>query len=658
MKKYTYLLGALACSALLAGCSADQDFPAVEGKVRMSVKVGRQQIADALTRITIDEQEGDLVCNWAAGDRLLVVNAAGKNVGYMELAQGEENKNFSQFDGYLVLPEGEQTLNFFYLGKTDVKNYPETAGKYVLDMTSQAGKIANLGDYDMLSSQVKVNVADGWAYSDDLSLQRRIAFAHFQLQMPDGVTLADENVTITGQGVYSKGTYDLTTMATTMTRGTMTVPANGGDFYIDLLPGSDVTPIFAVTVGGVEYEGTLTPKDIQASMFLRKGHQQGVPVQMFRKGGNVDHSLNPLAKWAESNLVFDKSSRTSRETGVATTPGSLYQWGRNTGFADYKAAMGEYRDNNGTYAYGTYNRSYVASEGFWGSPANGDDIVSSKYTSLDVLQYFWDRFFIGDCSIASSGTGITGDGDYWRPAFGDGSGDWNARAAKLNFPDVLAPEGYRLPTRADFRKIFPKDGINSSDNLSSVLTSEKYKWGELRDLDGGHKYAIRWLLTTINGIRNMHIECLMVRDNFTTAELKNIDWTAKEVVKRDFPATGAIEAYTHQHVSVIGNDYQYMPVVRPMPYGTWTASMLAWPSQVNAQTWSMKYINIVDAGKTYEGGYWCADETVPEISNGWRMIFRFRDNTGNFGSYNTISLFGASACPAQNACAVRCVVAD
>ena len=63
MKKYTYLLGALACSALLAGCSADQDFPAVEGKVRMSVKVGRQQIADALTRITIDEQEGDLVCN-------------------------------------------------------------------------------------------------------------------------------------------------------------------------------------------------------------------------------------------------------------------------------------------------------------------------------------------------------------------------------------------------------------------------------------------------------------------------------------------------------------------------------------------------------------------------------------------------------------------
>ena len=308
MKKYTYLLGALACSALLAGCSADQDFPAVEGKVRMSVKVGRQQIADALTRITIDEQEGNLVCNWAAGDRLLVVNAAGKNVGYMELAQGEENKNFAQFDGYLVLPEGEQTLNFFYLGKTDVKNYPETAGKYVLDMTSQAGKIANLGDYDMLSSQVKVNVADGWAYSDDLSLQRRIAFAHFQLQMPDGVTLTDENVTITGQGVYSKGTYDLTTMATTMTRGTMTVPANGGDFYIDLLPGSDVTPIFAVTVGGVEYEGTLTPKDIQASMFLRKGHQQGVPVQMFRKGGNVDHSLNPLAKWAESNLVYDKST--------------------------------------------------------------------------------------------------------------------------------------------------------------------------------------------------------------------------------------------------------------------------------------------------------------------------------------------------------------
>lgn len=658
MKKYLYLSLALAGTALLSSCSSEDFGGGAEGEeVRVTMRVSRQEIGDALTRISIDEEGGDLKMAWEKTDKLLVTTDKGVNLGCLELAKGEEGKNVAMFTGTFVLKEGKQKLNVFYLGKnTDVENISETS--YVYDYSTQDGLFTTFPQRDLLKSSVDVNVIDGITEDVDLNLQRWTSFAHFRLVMPDGVTLAKENVTISGEGVYNRMTVNLTNAGTVSAKGNITVPANGGDFYINIVPASGVTPTFTVSVGGVEYEGSLTPKDIEPSMFLRKAQKQGVEVQMFRKGGNVDHSLNPLAKWAESNLVFDKSSRTSRETGIATTPGSLYQWGRNTGFADYKAAMGTYDASKGTYAYGTYNESFVAAEGFWGAPSDGDDILSQRYTTESQLKLNWDKFFIGDCSIANSGTGITGNGDYWRPAFGDGSGDWDARAAKLNFPDVLAPEGYRLPTRADFRKIFPVTGINSSSDLGSILASEKYKWGELRDLDGGHKYAIRWSLTTVNGIRNLHIECLMVRDDFTTAELKNIDWTAKEVVKRDFPATGAIEAYTHQHVSVIGNDYQYMPVVRPMPYGTWTASMLAWPSQVNAQTWSMKYINIVDAGKTYEGGYWCADETVPEISNGWRMIFRFRDNTGNFGSTNSTSLFGASACPAQNACAVRCIMAD
>lgn len=641
MKKYTYLFGALACSALMAGCSADQDFPAVDGKVRMSVKVGRQQVADALTRITIDEQEGNLVCNWAAGDRLLVVNAAGKNVGYMELAQGEENKNFAQFDGYLVLPEGEQTLNFFYLGNTDVKNYPETAGSYVLDLTSQPGKLASLADRDMLASQVKVNVADGWAYSDDLSLQRRIAFAHFQLQMPDGVTLADENVSITGQGIYAKGTYNLASMATTMTRGTIAVPANGGDFYIDLLPGSDATPTFAVTVAGVEYEGSLTPKDIQASMFLRKAHGQGVLVQMHRKGGNVDHSLNPLAKWAESNLVYDKSTMTSREVGVASTPGSLYQWGRNVGFNDYADALGTYNETSGAYSYGTYAHSKGAGMGL--DPNDVRYVIASqRYTTLAQLIGAGSKMFcIGDCTET-----LTDGGDYWR--FDGGTGDWNARAEAGGF-SALAPAGYRLPTKADFMKIFPKEGINTGIyDLPNTLSGKT----ELRDLDGGHKYAIRWILEgTGTTRRNLRIECLMVADDFEQARLGTIDWTASEVVVRNFPATGAIDVFNHTYIN---SQYNTSDVSRPMPFGTWEATVDAYPSVTNARYWSPKILNIVDAGKTYEGAYWCADE----YSSTRKLMFRFRDNQGRFGDTQQYSLFGASEQPAQNAFAIRCVVAD
>lgn len=658
MKKYLYLSLALAGTAMLNSCASEDFGGGVEGEqVRINMRVSRQELGDALTRISIDEVDGDLKMAWESNDQLLVTNTQGQNIGCLNLAKGEEGKNVAMFTGTLVMKEGNQNINVFYLGKnTDVENISATS--YTYDYSNQDGLFASFPSRDLLKSNVSVNVIDGITQDINLNLQREISFAHFKLVMPDGVTLSNENVTISGNGINNKLTVNLTNAGVSSTTGNITVPANAGDFYINIVPSTGVTPTFTVTVGGTEYEGSLTPKDIASSMFLRKAQGQGVEVQMSRKGGNVDHSLNPLAKWAESNLVFDKTSRTSHEIGVTTTPGSLYQWGRNTGFTDYKDAMGTYNDDKGTYAYGTYNKSFVAAEGFWGSPANGDDILSQRYTTLTQLQNNWDKFFIGDCSIASSGTGITGDGDYWRSDFGDGSGDWNSRAAKLNYSDNLAPEGYRLPTRADFKKIFPTAGIISSDNLSSLLTSDIYKWGELRELDGGHKYAIRWTLTTVNGIRNMHIECLMVSDDFTAEKLKDIDWTVSEVVKRDFPATGAIEAYTHQHISVIGHDYQYMSVVRPMPYGTWTANMLAWPSQVNARTWSMKYTNINDAGKTYEGGYWCSDETVPEISNGWKMIFRFRDNTGNFGSANTNTLFGASAAPAQNAYAVRCIMAD
>lgn len=175
---------------------------------------------------------------------------------------------------------------------------------------------------------------------------------------------------------------------------------------------------------------------------------------------------------------------------------------------------------------------------------------------------------------------------------------------------------------------------------------------ELRDLEGGHKYAIRWTLEgTGTSRRDLKIQCLMVADDFAQSSLGSIDWTASEVVTRYFPATGAIEAYFHQHIN---SQYRTLDVCRPMPFGTWTAQLNTYPTPVNPTYWSVTYVNIVDAGKTYEGAYWCADE----YNSTKKLMFRFRDNQGKFGSAQQYSLFGASEQPAQNAFAVRCVVAD
>lgn len=644
MKKITYMFCAIAASALLGGCAADNDFPAREGQIRMSVNVNRPKLNDALTRITIEEQEGDIVCNWKAGDRLLVTDATGTNIGYLELAAGQEGKNFAEFDGYLTgLKEGETTLNFFYLGQdTNVADYESTT--HDANHSSQNGTLADLPKHDILTSQVTVNVADGWAYAPDLGLTRQGAFGHFELIMPEGVNLTNENVTISGTGVHSNMCTNLANLNIENTAGTITVPANNGHFYINLIPANGMNPTFTVTVAGKEYEGSLNPKDILPSMFLRKAHQQGVAVQMFAKAGEVDHSLNPLAKWAESNLVYDASTMTSRETGVALTPGSLYQWGRNVGFTDYKNAMGTYNSTSGAYNYGTYAKSYFAGEGF--DPADVSySIASVRYQTLAQLTGAGRKLFcIGDCSIASSGEGITGNGDYWQ--FEGGEGDWNARAQAGGYTP-LAPEGYRLPTKADFMKIFPKAGINTGlYDLASTLDNLI----ELRDLEGGHKYAIRWTLEG-TGRRDIRIQCLMVTDDFSESALNTIDWTANEVVTRYFPATGAIEGFTHRHIN---SQYKTLDVVRPMPWGTWSTQLNTYPSATNPAYWSVTYTNIVDAARTYEGAYWCADE----YNSSKKLMFRFRDNQGAFGMYNTNSLFGASEQPAQNAFAVRCIKID
>lgn len=97
-------------------------------------------------------------------------------------------------------------------------------------------------------------------------------------------------------------TVDLTNATYTSGEGNVIVKGKGNDFYIMLVPTQDVTLGFSVTIGEVEYAGSLIRSIINASDFYRDGtdNSNGVPVKMEKVGGeepeNPDNPGN-LDNW-------------------------------------------------------------------------------------------------------------------------------------------------------------------------------------------------------------------------------------------------------------------------------------------------------------------------------------------------------------------------
>ncbi len=130
-----------------------------------------------------------------------------------------------------------------------------------------------------------------------------------------------------------------------------------------------------------------------------------------------------FSKWAETDLVYNKTTKTSGFASSYTDQASLYQWGRNPGWKDYIDALGGTTTDNGGVYYEmlTHNKHYNVGTGLHGG---ADDIsyyyYDSKNDSFDELLYFMNR----------QGT------DYW---IGTGGGStWNERAEAVDLPQAFA----------------------------------------------------------------------------------------------------------------------------------------------------------------------------------------------------------------------------
>lgn len=366
-----------------------------------------------------------------------------------------------------------------------------------------------------------------------------------------------------------------------------------------------------------------------------------VQITFTQKGKEVeevDHSKNPLLKWAKSDLVYDKDAKKSNFASSYAVQGSLYQWGRNIGWSNYRDAMGgSVETNNGRFwEYATYNRNYKTGTGFY----NGED-DQNDYSYDNANDSFSEALYFMNPNST----------DYW---IGNGGGStWAEREKACGYTTSVCPEGWRMPIEADFLEIKPSEPKSGSSSLSSVLNNLV----ELKNIEGVCTYAMRWSAVTQSSKTYLRIDALVVPDNFSADNLSSINWSDENVVTRYFGANGFIHAFYHVNIIQNGTQIDRFPVARPMP-GTETHEDEV--RQLNYYYYTVLWNYIKDYSVNNEGYYWMSDQ---------KKAFTFQDNTRVKNAQKTAnnqpngvlafpgrqSVFGTLPIDAQDCCAIRCV---
>ena len=564
MNKYIYSAAAflsLSCIALTSCQNEMEQIGAPAGKevlLRVTANHG-----DAETRTTLEHDgNGGLTCNWSKGDQLMVVGqSTGKKIGVVTLVSGEDTPN-AVFEGNVDL-SANSNVSLVYLGTTkNAETYSAELDNLPIDLSVQNGTFASLSDKDVLTSSTFVvdnSFSSKEVEIEDVTLTRQLAFGYFSLDFGGDVTLAAGDViTISGEGLRSEGIVnfknggsvpDNSASYTGSTSITITKSEAGNDFYVTMLPVGNVTPTFSVVKDGETYTAILGEHNWIAGEYVRAYSEQvdpsGVVVKM--KKQSVDHTKNPLAKWADGNLYYSDGASSISESEM-----SLYQWGRNVGFGDYIDARGtKSKTSDGIQVYPYIVMNEDVEEAHPGTDVQifygGDYCTDAYYTlgnsnnDLDYLKKNHQGKFI------MNGSFFNNTRDYWTFTSTEGGNNWYERATACGYkeanPCPSTSDGtWRLPTSEEFEQIIPK--YKGTYDATISLEANLSDYAEIRalDLDQKYKYAIKWTVTN----SGLTITALMVPNSYTIGAIKasSMDWSDSNVVVKYFPFTGAIKADT------------------------------------------------------------------------------------------------------------------
>lgn len=287
----------------LTACGADEDLPQQGGtyKVHVSVNVDRDDVStDSRTIMTENDRNG-LGFGWSASDQLVVTDNDGNKVGVLSANGIKDGDSYGTFEGDLLLwNEGQQTLNFIYLGTEGDVTAPVT-NPINVSLAEQDGK-NEFGRKDVMTGSIDVNVIGGDLPSFSFAMKHQVTFAHFALEMPAGVTLNGEDITISGANVSNALNVNPATVVATGVNGDITVKGTNGDFYLTMVPGENVELSFAVTVADKKYTGTLPAATIKRGSYLNR-QGAGIPVKMSAENTDVELDGTIFGyNWASANL--------------------------------------------------------------------------------------------------------------------------------------------------------------------------------------------------------------------------------------------------------------------------------------------------------------------------------------------------------------------
>lgn len=532
MKRYIFTLIALLLLFGFGSCSENNELSEPENgrNVKLTVYATR---GSADSRAALNEESGNLNCSWEEGDWLLVTNTKGGVLGQLCLTDKEEGK----FEGSLVgLNEDKMVLNYFYLGSG--ASLEPVSGSHNVDIAMQGGTMDDLAKNDVLSAQAEVAIIDGNAYvSGTLVLGRHFSFGHFTLEFSEGVTMDGESVAIAGENVMTQASVGLADRSvSSQTAGTITVAGSDGDFYINLIPATGVAPTFTVTIDGTEYEGTLSARDIEAGIYLRKQAGVGIPVTMKKKENESENPSNPgnTEHWGGDNIepkyIENNVTKVSETDGWTLNVRSLYNYG---GFGEYVTYESNGIQSNLLTSKGTV--AYYFQWGRWlGFPtscrntvfydtgyARGSYPNTSQYLPNGVIYntkvgYIDDMkdIIVSYASCYMGNTSWTNErvlrssiifgmvsslNDHLDYAGANENCKWEDRSGNP------CPDGYRIPTATELEALIPSTGqINGS-------------YAEVKDIDG-IKYAMQWKVNT-----NGTLPCVEIRSVKTTVNTVSID---------------------------------------------------------------------------------------------------------------------------------------
>lgn len=591
-KNFIYTASALLLGSAitLTSCQSEEDFGQVAGsgerQVLLTINANRGEGDSRQSRTWFEVTDGDLVTNWSAGDKLVVTNLTERTpvseyqtLGVIEIVEGQDTPT-GVFQGTVTVPEGCTKINVSYLGSAYNDDLATSKGSITFDIANQDGTLSTGRDF-LTSYDLDLNVIDGTATAST-TLTRYLGYGYFELALPDNVTLAAGDViTITEPNdgtLLNHFSYNINYPTSSTNSNdrqiTITKAKAGNDFWLAMVPQTCELK-FTVVKDDVTYTATLGSHAWKATEYVR-ADENNTPVKItdwtYDAPGVVDHSKNPLAKWAESDLqrVGSGASATGTFTGDPTITGYYYQFGRNHGFSSVADAQSK---------YGVERSDMAANRNIY--PGTGSTTVVPTYyaTSINFTNYT-DYFFIDN----------NHGGDYTTPSRGQ---TWNERAKSMGYVNENpSPAGWRLPTVAEYKEILPAiDGKagNSGSNAWSTLS-------QFKTLADGTKCAFRWSKTTASRYSYLHIECLVVDKNLDN--LDAVDWSDENVVSRYFKGNGYINAHRNlwqlTSSGVVSTHY----TARPMAWGTYYGSV---------QTNGTVLVSVTDNYMNYGGFYWTSD---------------------------------------------------